>query len=85
MSRGRTSLRARLLLAGLSAAIAGAAAFAVWNARDRRSSTTLLDADAADVIWRGDELYAVDPIAGHRPRRSATARMPMLEIGRAHV
>lgn len=75
-----TSLRAKLALATTTTALAVGLAFALWTLRGPRSSATLTTADTTDVVWNGDELYAVDEVAGHRPRRSSTWSMPMLAV-----
>ncbi|MFY9343016.1 MAG: GDSL-type esterase/lipase family protein [Planctomycetota bacterium] len=41
--------------------------------------------DLAERTWNGQQAYAIDPVAGLRPRRSATFKLPMLAVDQSDV
>ncbi len=73
----------RLSVAAVATLIATAAAFAIWRACGGPRSTVIVTVDPgveAETTWDGKEALVVDPVAGFRPRRSSTQRMPMAAL-----
>lgn len=81
-----SSPRSLLLLAGVATAVATAVAWWIWQTVDRPRSTMRVTPNAeaaadAEVTWRGQDAFVVDPVAGLRPRASSTIRMPTVALG----
>lgn len=76
-------LLARLLLAAVATALAVGLASLVRELLGgaRSTMTVSVDPDASpETTWDGKEALVVDPVAGFRPRRSSTIRMPMAAL-----
>ncbi len=72
------SLRAKLALAGVATLFAAGVGAVAWRfLRPAGVEVTATGDGAAETTWRGQDAYVVDPVAGLRPRRSATIAHPM--------
>jgi hypothetical protein len=78
MPRAAASFRAKLALASVATLFAAAAGALAWRLlRPAGVEVTATGAGATETTWRGQDAYVVDPVAGLRPRRSATIAHPM--------
>lgn len=76
----RAALLPRVALALVATGIAAAAAWIAWRATRPLMSAAVVEVDAGvetAPAWEDSQIYVVDPVAGHRPRRGAVIRLKM--------